>query len=478
MTGERLIGPMFHRDGGYASTSIGKEAFVMNTTRNCPRTTWCPAVRILLPGCAIGNLLLACAMAFAGTAPHLREEISLNGTWERGGTVPNYQGDKFDRRTYQRRVAVPADWAGKQIELEFRQVNYAARVYVDGRLVGSHVGGWVPFAVDITPHVKAGSEFALRVEVTSSTQPPYVDAQGKPLWPVGTYDHDGSFAGIVDDVWLRAYGPVAIHDAFIRTSHREEAIAIDYTLTNHDRTARTVRVLATAMPWRFANVAGGWQTEPITLQAGETRVITMRKPWREAVRWFPDQPYLYQLHSRVMDGDKVLDQEFCRFGFREIWIEGNQYMLNGIRVNLWGDSLPRSWTDKSRITPQAWPATVDMLKNQLNVRILRWHQFPAADYLLDAADEKGLMIIGESALYARPWTQANQDDGNRQHAEELDSGVDPRAAQPPLDRALECRERGLQVRWRASSRNSFSRFPIPFARATPRGRSSTMATKT
>ena len=44
----------------------------------------------------------------------------------------------------------------------------------------------------------------------------------------------------------------------------------------------------------------------------------------------------------------------------------------------------------------------------MNVRILRWHQFPAADYLLDVADEKGLMIIAESALYARPWTQANQ----------------------------------------------------------------------
>ena len=115
----------------------------MNTTRSGPQTTWCPAVRKLLPGCVIGNLLLACAMAFAGTAPHLREEISLNSTWERGGTVPNYQGDKFDRRTYQRRVAVPADWAGKQIELAFRQVNYAAKVYVDGRLVGSHVGSWV-----------------------------------------------------------------------------------------------------------------------------------------------------------------------------------------------------------------------------------------------------------------------------------------------------------------------------------------------
>ncbi len=65
---------------------------------------------------------------------------------------------------------------------------------------GSHVGGWTPFSVDVGRRAKPGSTFELRVDVTGSTEPPYVDAEGKPLWPVGKYGLDDSFAGIVDDV--------------------------------------------------------------------------------------------------------------------------------------------------------------------------------------------------------------------------------------------------------------------------------------
>ena len=168
------------------------------------------------------------------------------------------------------------------------------------------------------------------------------DAQGKPLWPVGTYNHDRSFAGIVDDAWLRAHGPVAIHDAFIRTSHRDNAMEVDYTLTNHQAEARTIQIMAQAMPAEDGVAVKTLRGEPITLQAGETRIFKLRASWPEAARWMPDQPNLYHLHSQVLGGERTLDQGTRRFGFREIWIEGNQYILNGIRVNLWGDSLPCS----------------------------------------------------------------------------------------------------------------------------------------
>ena len=111
--------------------------------------------------------------------PPLREEISLDGVWQKGGVVPRYHGDQFERRTFERQVDVPAAWTRKNILIGFRQVNYSAKVCVNDKVVGSHVGGWVPFALDITPHVKAGSEFTLRVEVASSTQPPYCRCPGQ-----------------------------------------------------------------------------------------------------------------------------------------------------------------------------------------------------------------------------------------------------------------------------------------------------------
>ncbi len=349
--------------------------------------------------------LLLC-VAFAGTPafaapPALRDQVSLNGDWPEGGTVPDYAGETFDARTYRREVEVPASWDGKRIKLEFRQVNYIADVCVDGEHVCNHIGGWIPFSVDVTPYVEAGRTFSLEVQVKGSTHEPYVDSEGWALWPVGTYRHDGSDSGIVDDVWLRAYGSVAIEDAFIKTSYRDKSITVDYTVTNHDEAPRTVTIAAEVTPAEGGRAVKTLASRPVKLSPGQTRTVTVSAPWQEPQLWMPDSPRLYHLESTVLDGSTVLDRETRRFGFREIWIRGNQFIINGIRVNVWGDSIVRDRRRREPLSPPAWPRHVDMLMNELNMRVIRWHQHPAADFLLDVADEKGLFMIDESALYAR-----------------------------------------------------------------------------
>ena len=97
--------------------------------------------------------------------PVLRDGRCLNGVWDRGGRVPVYGGEILHRRTYQRRVNVPAEWQGRIIRLEFAAVNYVADVFVNDVLLGRHVGGFIPFDLDVTDHVTCGESFALRVEV-------------------------------------------------------------------------------------------------------------------------------------------------------------------------------------------------------------------------------------------------------------------------------------------------------------------------
>ena len=354
----------------------------------------------------IVGLALPLAVFFLGTqafaaVPELRDQVSLNGEWLEGGTVPDYTGERFDERTYKRVVEVPDTWAGRRIRLEFRQVNYVADVYVNGRHVLNHVGGWIPFSADLTPYVEAGKSFSLEVRVKGSTDRQYVDWEGMAVWPVGTYRHDGSDSGIVDDVWLRAYGTVAIEDAFIKTSFRDRLITVDYTIANHEAVPRTVTVVGDASPAGGGPVAKTLTTPPTKLLPGQTKVVTAAASWPDAALWMPDSPHLYHLTSKVMDGATVVDQETRHFGFREVWISRNQFVINGIRINLWGDSIVRDRRRGDYLTPATWPKHVDMLMRDLNMRIIRWHQHPAADFLLDVADEKGLFMLDESALYAR-----------------------------------------------------------------------------
>jgi hypothetical protein len=349
--------------------------------------------------------LLALDLMGWAAPPPLRDQVSLNGEWEQGGLVPDYGGrivKGSSAYTYQRQVAVPATWQGKVIKLEFEAVNFSADVYIDDRLIANHLGAWNPFAIDLTSRISPGASFVLRVVVKGSQSAPIAGENGAPLWPIGTYNQDGSCSGIVDNVWLRAYGKVCIEDAFIKTSFRTGMLAVDYTVKNNDTQARTVEIASEVCAAGRNTAEMQLRATSVTLSAGESKKIAVSTPWKNPSLWWPDQPNLYYLTSRIKDKATTWDQEVRRFGFKEMWIESNYYVLNGVRVNLRGENIPTAWCPKKSISPEAWPATVEMLKNQLNFNVFRFHQLPGPGYMIEECDEKGLMIIEESALYGRP----------------------------------------------------------------------------
>jgi hypothetical protein len=117
------------------------------------------------------------------------------------------------------------------------------------------------------------------------------------------------------------------------------------------------------------------------------------------------------LESQLLEDGQVLDQESRRFGFREFWIEDNHFVLNGVRVNLWGSSMTAhaqgfGGARYAQLSRTTWPATIDRLKS-LNIRVIRFHQQPPETFMLDVADEKGLLVIAESAVLARSYLYAS-----------------------------------------------------------------------
>lgn len=348
--------------------------------------------------------------------PPLRSEVLLDGTWDfiplgqprSTIAVPEFwdaaPGFVTARARYERRVTVPASWAGKRIRVEFLGVNHVANVYVGGTRVGSHVGGWTPFGFDVTSLVRPGHSFLLAVDVRGGSSAPIVDSAGYPAWPVGWYGHEQQW-GIGDDVYLRAYGPAYIADAFIETSWRSGTLTVTYALRNADTLPHSVAVQAAATR---AGVTALTLAGPVVpLAAGEARKVRISVPWANPAPWTPDAPALYLLESRLVEGGRVLDRETRRFGFREFWVEDDHFMLNGVRLNLRGTSITahaQGFRDQRYrlLTRAAWPATIDSLKS-LNVGVLRFHQQPPPSFVLDVADEKGLLVIAESAVYARDY---------------------------------------------------------------------------
>lgn len=345
--------------------------------------------------------LLSCIAGLAAQTIDLREQISLNGTWTQGGQVPVYIGFTITPGTtyvYERSVAVPSSWAGKIIKLAFRSVNYSCAIFINGTQRSSFIGGWVPFDVDVTPWVSAGQTFTLRVEVKGPGDPP-VQINNVMQWPVGgewrTPPSTGRYAGIAEEVYLRAYGPVYLADAFVQTSIQTNTIKVDYTITNASAQSRTVTIQGDISPAAGGGVVKTLSSSAITIAAGATQTISVNSAWANAALWWPDQPNLYLINSRVVEASTTLDKETRRFGFREIWISGTKFVLNGVRLNLRGDNIP---TNRMPTSEAAWSARVDRMK-VLNMNYVRFHMCPTPEFAMAIADEKGFMIVNESFVY-------------------------------------------------------------------------------
>jgi len=371
--------------------------------------------------------------------PPLRDEVSLRAftAWTfttREGVVTNIAvpelwdaapGFTTDQGTYERNLQVPGSWTNKRVSLEFEGVSQMAEIYVNGTQVVSQVGGWIPFAVDLTDRVQPGQYFSLKVIVKGGNQQPVVDAGGNPLWPVGWYAHqvkdangNGGRWGIVHPVWLRAYGQIHIADAFIRTSVSSNSIAVDYTLRNADAISHTVVIEADAAQESTTNITEkSLAGNALTLAPGQTTNITLSASWTNAALYWPTDPRLYVLKSRLKEGGVTIDAETRRFGFREVTVSGTQLRFNGVRLNLVGDSC--LWQSQlacnngryQMMMPSNWTNTVDRLRS-LNIRVLRFHMEPPPNWVLDVCDQKGMLVIGEAAVYARDYIK-NMPAGNK-----------------------------------------------------------------
>lgn len=119
---------------------------------------------------------------------------------------------------YRRQVDIPAAWKGRRVLLHFGAVDYRAMVWINGKLVGSHHGGSVPFRFDVTDHLQAGANsIAVRAEDPPADR--YIP-RGKQYWePQSRGIFYTRTTGIWQSVWMEATGESYLERARITPSN-------------------------------------------------------------------------------------------------------------------------------------------------------------------------------------------------------------------------------------------------------------------
>jgi beta-galactosidase len=319
------------------------------------------------------------------------------GIVKRGeGEVWSEFNESVGRGWYERTVLIPKDWAGQAIILEFQRLGTDALVFVNGKKCG-----FVPFPggeIDITDFVQPGQNATIRVLVVAASD----EKQVAEMLDGKIVNHNlrrGSqwACGITGEVFIRSRPKGAhISDVFIQTSVRRKELKVAVELANVAQHGEANFVA------RLLNEKGKEERQfrsRAKLKPSRKQVVNLVWKWSTPRLWDFRQPNLYTLHLRV-SGAGIDDEYRQTFGFREFWVEGKRFFLNGKEIRLRPACLPDEWT----IYSGAVEYIDGVLDGLMKVGFNAGEQWPWDNYergridfrhlWAERADRKGFLIIG------------------------------------------------------------------------------------
>ncbi|GEM44408.1 glycoside hydrolase family 2 TIM barrel-domain containing protein [Deinococcus cellulosilyticus] len=300
---------------------------------------------------------------------------------------------------YRKSLHIPDKARGQRIHLQFDGVMLAAEVFLDGKKLCEHKGGFTPFTVDLTDHVKVGQEHLLAVRVDSRERtdiPPY-----------GHLVDYMTFGGIYRDVHLRILDPLHIENVFFKTSKvlTETPLAeVEVTVKNPTGLSETVDVEAHLLDASGVQVAA--TSAQMFVEGEATQTLTFEN-LQNIQLWDTEHPHLYTLRVRIKGGD-TLD---TRVGFRESEFRADGFFyLNGRKLILRGMNRHQTYPYIGAAAPKRLQEKdADLVRFDLGCNVVRTSHYPQSPHFLNRCDEIGLLVFTEMQGWQHIGDQAWQD---------------------------------------------------------------------
>ncbi|SFZ95032.1 beta-glucuronidase [Flaviramulus basaltis] len=280
--------------------------------------------------------------------------------------------------------------------IHFGAVNYESHIYLNGKKIGSHKGGFTPFQFEVSGKLIEGNNF-LVVMVDNSRKRDEIPTVNTDWW---------NYGGITREVNL-----IETPKSFIN----------DYKVQLAKNDSKKVE--------GYVQLDGGNLSQSITLEIPELKIkkvynsdknglVKFNIPVNDITFWSPNNPKLYQVKISTPN-DEVLD----KIGFRTIQTKGKDILLNGKSVFLKGISIhDENPLIQGRLRSEADMRMVLTWTKELGCNYVRLAHYTHNETMLRLADEMGLMVWAEVPVY---WTISWSNKETYKNAEnQLEVGIE------------------------------------------------------
>lgn len=377
------------------------------------------AIVTLLP------ILLASCLSRNPSAETARENIDLSGPWlfkadpkDVGDSLGWYKtemdrafwpvvhvpiafdncGPDMDRyfgtAWFVRTVTVPDSFDGRRIVLHFEGINYNAKVWVNGKFVGENHDAFLPFDIEVNDVIRPGAENSIAVSVNN------IRERGQfPLFE-GWYGQGGFLreASLVATDMTHIAKTMMVATADVESRNQSGGhLSLRATVTNASNTARPLKLRVEVANDKGKALAT-FTSAVESLDAKQTRDLSVEGDVSGAAWWSPDSPTLYSVAVSILEDNEIVDRISLRTGFRTIEVKDAKFLVNGKPVFLRGFNRHEDSPRTGMAVDLALVREDLMLMKKIGCNYVRLCHYPHHPGELDLCDELGLFVLAENAM--------------------------------------------------------------------------------
>jgi beta-galactosidase len=304
---------------------------------------------------------------------------------------------------YRKHFAISKEYEGRKVFIEFEGVQKYCKVWINGKYLGDHKGGYGSFDFDITQYIKPGGDNVIAVAVNNSQN----DQFKIPPMAAGNFN---VYGGIYRDVTIvlknSLYIPMqgsASHEGgtFVTTpqvSEKEGIVRVQTWLKN-DYQQKKSCTMQTSIFDAANNLVQVIKTNADVTPGQLFKFDQTFKPIKNPHLWSNEDPYLYRVYSEVLTGKDIVDSYTSPLGFR--WFswdyKENFLYVNGKKMMIHGGNRHQEYPWLGDAIPK-WITAMDFkdIAENLNYNFMRTAHYPNDKYVYDLTDKYGIVIDEES----------------------------------------------------------------------------------
>ena len=301
---------------------------------------------------------------------------------------------------YKKDFKPSAQWKNKQVTIEFEAVMQQAEVWINGKSIAKHTGGYLPFSIDISKEIIYGKQN--RIVVKTDNQDNADIPPGKPIMSLDFC----YFSGIYRNVSLVITNPLHITDAveanqkasgglriwFPEVSSKLAKVAVSTHVRNSSNAPKEFKLSYVVFD-KTGSTVELKSSQKIMLEANSEKTILENLQIQTPDLWHPNHPSLYTLRVGIIENKAIIDVVSTKIGIRKFNISNDRFLINGEPILLVG-------TNRHQEYPYIGNALSDNAQyrdavkiKEAGFNIVRLSHYPQSPAFMNACDELGILTI-------------------------------------------------------------------------------------